>query len=85
VNACTRAFVRNRARCGVVCAGSARRVDAVARRRTVRRSKTKNIVAVDRILREVRLFDRESRAFLRFFVSSFVRSWTRWIGSVEIF
>ena len=85
MNACTRAFVRNRARCGVVCAGSARRVDAVARRRTVRRSKTKNIVAVDRILREVRLFDRESRAFLRFFVSSFVRSWTRWIGSVEIF
>jgi len=39
------------------------------------------IVAVDRIVREVRLFDRESRAFL----PSFVRSWTRWIGSVEIF
>ena len=73
MNACMHACVRRRARCGVVCAGGARRVDAVARRRTVRRSKTKNIVAVDRILREVRLFDRESRAFLRFFVRSFVR------------
>jgi hypothetical protein len=51
------------------------------RSKTVRRSKTKKIVAVNRIVREVRLFDRESRAFLR----SFVRSWTRWIGSVEIF
>jgi len=75
------ACVRRRVRYGVVYTGGARRVDAVARRRTVRRSKTKKIVAVDRIVREVRLFDRESRAFLR----SFVRSWTRWIGYVEIF
>jgi hypothetical protein len=67
-------------RYGVVYTGGARRVDAVAKK-TVRRSKTKKIVAVDRIVREVRLFDRESRAFLR----SFVRSWTRWIGSVEMF
>ena len=57
----------------MVYAGGARRVDVLARRRFVRRSKTKKIVAVDRIVREVRLFDRESRAFLRFFVRSFVR------------
>ncbi len=67
------ACVRRRVRYGVVYTGGARRVDAVARRRTVRRSKTKNIVAVDRILREVRLFDRESRAFLRSFVDAMDR------------
>lgn len=59
--------------CGVRGRREARRRPRSKTDGSVRRSKTKKIVAVDRIVREVRLFDRESRAFLRFFVRSFVR------------
>ena len=59
--------------CGVRGRREARRRPRSKTDGSVRRSKTKKIVAVDRIVREVRLFDRESRAFLRFFVHSFVR------------
>ena len=66
--------------CGVRGRREARRRPRSKTDGSVRRSKTKKIVAVDRIVREVRLFDRESRAFLRFFVRSFVDAMDRLCG-----
>ena len=59
--------------CGVRGRREARRRPRSKTDGSVRRSKTKKIVAVDRIVREVRLFDRESRAFLRSFVDAMDR------------